>query len=130
MFESFFSNLSMWAQAIVDVIVEIFNRIISFLTDVVDWFRKMINGVRTKIAYIITLKKLREKLERMGIGEILEGPDIKRVENTGIYDDPIVEAVHDEEEDKITAMRIIASSEGMDDRLNKILRESGIAQLG
>lgn len=55
MFESFFFNLSVWAEAFINLVVDIFNRVISFITDVVDWFKKKLKGVKTRIAFVVTV---------------------------------------------------------------------------
>ena len=63
MFESFFDKLSVWAEAFINLIVDIFNRMISFITDVVDWFKKKLNRIKTRIAYVITVIELKRKLK-------------------------------------------------------------------
>lgn len=124
MFGAFFNNLSMWVEAVVDIIVEFLNRMISFFKDVVDWFRKKINGVRSKIAYIITMDRIRTAIKQMKIGDLLSQDTVKVVDGLGIYNNnnSVVQVVHDEAADKITEMRIIASSVGMDNHLREIMK--------
>ena len=102
MFESFFSKLSVWAEAFINVVVDIFNRVISFISDVVDWFRKKLNGIRTRIAYVITVIELKRKLKKQGMGSIINNPNIPTVSVPGLYGEDakfsegLAEVVYDE----------------------------------
>ena len=49
MFESLFEKLSVWAEAFINVIVDIFNRMISFISDVVDWLKKKLNRIEQEL---------------------------------------------------------------------------------
>ena len=71
MFESLFEKLSVWAEAFINVIVDIFNRMISFISDVVDWLKKKLNRIRTRIAYVITVIELKRKLKNEDFGSII-----------------------------------------------------------
>lgn len=137
MFESFFSNLSMWVEAIVNAVVEIFNEIISFFKDMVGWFKEKINGIRTKVAYIITMIKLKRALDKLTNGNnknIFEGA--KEVTIDGLYGDDrkfsegIAQAIYDEEKDKITEIRIIGNTKGgIDDDLRNIMKGHDVVKL-
>ena len=124
MFESLFEKLSVWAEAFINVIVDIFNRMISFITDVVDWFKKKLNRIKTRIAYVITVIELKRKLKNADFGSIINNSEVSTVKVPGLYGDDekfsdgIAEFVYDESADKITDIRIIGNTEG------------GIASLG
>ena len=81
MFESFFDKLSVWAEAFINLIVDIFNRMISFIADVVDWFKKKLNRIKTRIAYVITVIELKRKLKKAGMGSIINNPNVPQLIN-------------------------------------------------
>ena len=135
MFESFFNKLSVWAEAFINVIVDIFNRMISFITDVVVWFKEKIKGIRTRIAYVITVIELKRKLTEAGIGSIIDNSNVPIVD-VGIYDDEkkysegIAEVVYDKNTDKITDFRIIGNTEGgIDNDLRNAMKDKDIIKL-
>ena len=136
MFESFFSKLSVWAEAFINVVVDIFNRVISFISDVVDWFRKKLNGIRTRIAYVITVIELKRKLKKQGMGSIINNPDIPTVSVPGLYGEDVkfseglAEVVYDEQSDKITDFRIIGNTQGgIDENLRNAMKDQDIIKL-
>lgn len=136
MFESFFSKLSVWAEAFINIVVDIFNRVISFISDVVDWFRKKLNGIRTRIAYVITVIELKRKLKKQGMGSIINNPDIPTVSVPGLYGEDVkfseglAEVVYDEQSDKITDFRIIGNTKGgIDEKLRDAMKDQDIIKL-
>ena len=136
MFESFFSKLSVWAEAFINVVVDIFNRVISFISDVVDWFRKKLNGIRTRIAYVITVIELKRKLKKQGMGSIINNPNIPTVSVPGLYGEDekfsegLAEVVYDEQSDKITDFRIIGNTQGgIDENLRNAMKDQDIIKL-
>ena len=136
MFESFFSKLSVWAEAFINVVVYIFNRVISFISDVVDWFRKKLNGIRTRIAYVITVIELKRKLKKQGMGSIINNPNIPTVSVPGLYGEDakfsegLAEVVYDEQSDKITDFRIIGNTQGgIDENLRNAMKDQDIIKL-
>lgn len=137
MFESFFSKLSVWAEAFINLIVDIFNRMISFMTDVIDWFKKKLNRIKARIAYVITVIELKRKLKKAGMGSIINNPDLTTVTVPGLYGDDekfsdgIAQIVYDEPTDKITDIRIIGNTEGgIDDDLRNAMKGKDMIQLG
>lgn len=139
MFESFFSKLSVWAEAFINLIVDIFNRMISFYSDVVDWLKKKLNGIRTRIAYVITMIKLRIFINEAGgdIGNFLNDPSIPTIEVPNLYGDDakfsdgLVQFVYDKPIDKITDIRIIGNTEGgVDDNLRNAMKGKDMIKLG
>lgn len=139
MFESFFSKLSVWAEAFINLIVDIFNRMISFYSDVVDWLKKKLNGIRTRIAYVITMIKLRILINEAGgnIGDFLNDPRIPTIEVPNLYGDDakfsdgLVQLVYDKPIDKITDIRIIGNTEGgVDDNLRNAMKGKDMIKLG
>lgn len=139
MFESFFSKLSVWAEAFINLIVDIFNRMISFYSDVVDWLKKKLNGIRTRIAYVITIIKLRILINEAGgnIGDFLNDPRIPTIEVPNLYGDDakfsdgLVQLVYDKPIDKITDIRIIGNTEGgVDDNLRNAMKGKDMIKLG
>ena len=136
MFESFFSKLSVWAEAFINVVVDIFNRVISFISDVVDWFRKKLNGIRTRIAYVITVIELKRKLKKQGMGSIINNPNIPTVSVPGLYGEDaklsegLAEVVYDVQSDKITEFRIIGNTQGgIDENLRNAMKDQDIIKL-
>lgn len=136
MFESFFSKLSVWAEAFINIVVDIFNRVISFISDVVDWFRKKLNGIRTRIAYVITVIELKRRLKKEGMGSIVNNPNIPTVSVPGLYGEDtkfsegLAEVVYDEQSDKITDFRIIGNTEGgIDEKLRDTMKDQDIIKL-
>ena len=136
MFESFFSKLSVWAEAFINVGVDLFNRVISFISDVVDWFRKKLNGIRTRIAYVITVIELKRKLKKQGMGSIINNPNIPTVSVPGLYGEDakfsegLAEVVYDEQSDKITDFRIIGNTQGgIDENLRNAMKDQDIIKL-
>lgn len=136
MFESFFSKLSVWAEAFINIVVDIFNRVISFISDVVDWFRKKLNGIRTRIPYVITVIELKRKLKKEGMGPIVNDPTIPTVSVPGLYGEDtkfsegLAEFVYDEQSDKITDFRIIGNTEGgIDEKLRDAMKDKDIIKL-
>lgn len=136
MFESFFDKLSVWAEAFINVIVDIFNRVISFISDVVDWFKKKLNGIRTRVAYVITVIELKRKLKKAGMGSIINNPNVPTVSVPGLYgndekySEGIAEVVYDKTTDKITDFRIIGNTEGgIDNDLRSAMKDKDIIKL-
>lgn len=136
MFESFFDKLSVWAEAFINVIVDIFNRVISFISDVVDWFKKKLNGIRTRVAYVITVIELKRKLKKAGMGSIINNPNVPTVSVPGLYgndekySEGIAEVVYDKTTDKITDFRIIGNTEGgIDEGLRNAMKDKDIIKL-
>ena len=137
MFESFFDKLSVWAEAFINLIVDIFNRMISFIADVVDWFKKKLNRIKTRIAYVITVIELKRKLKKAGMGSIINNPNVPTVSIPGLYGDDrkfsegIAQVVYDEPNDKITDFRIIGNTEGgIDDGLRNAMKNEDMIKLG
>lgn len=136
MFESFFDKLSVWTEAFINVIVDIFNRVISFISDVVDWFKKKLNGIRTRVAYVITVIELKRKLKKAGMGSIINNPNVPTVSVPGLYgndekySEGIAEVVYDKTTDKITDFRIIGNTEGgIDNDLRSAMKDKDIIKL-
>lgn len=136
MFESFFDKLSVWAEAFINVIVDILNRVISFISDVVDWFKKKLSGIRTRIAYVITVIELKRRLKQAGMGSIINNPNVPTVSVPGLYGDDakysegIAEVVYDKSTDKITDFRIIGNTEGgIDEGLRNAMKDKDIIKL-
>lgn len=136
MFESFFDKLSVWTEAFINVIVDIFNRVISFISDVVDWFKKKLNGIRTRVAYVITVIELKRKLKKAGMGSIINNPNVPTVSVPGLYgndekySEGIAEVVYDKTTDKITDFRIIGNTEGgIDNDLRSAMKDEDIIKL-
>lgn len=136
MFESFFDKLSVWAEAFINVIVDIFNRVISFISDVVDWFKKKLSGIRTRIAYVITVIELKRRLKQAGMGSIINNPNVPTVSVPGLYGEDakysegIAEVVYDKSTDKITDFRIIGNTEGgIDEGLRNAMKDKDIIKL-
>lgn len=136
MFESFFFNLSVWAEAFINLVVDIFNRVISFITDVVDWFKKKLKGVKTRIAFVVTVIKLKMLLKKGGVGSVINNPNVPTVSVPGLYGDDakfsegLGEVVYDEVSDKITDFRIIGNTEGgIDEKLRNAMKGEDIIKL-
>ena len=136
MFESLFEKLSVWAEAFINVIVDIFNRMISFISDVVDWLKKKLNRIRTRIAYVITVIELKRKLKNADFGSIINNSEVSTVKVPGLYGDDekfsdgIAEFVYDESADKITDIRIIGNTEGgIDDGLRNAMKDQDLIKL-
>lgn len=136
MFESFFFNLSVWAEAFINLVVDIFNRVISFITDVVDWFKKKLKGVKTRIAFVVTVIKLKMLLNKGGVGSVINNPNVPTVSVPGLYGDDVKfseglgEVVYDEVSDKITDFRIIGNTEGgIDEKLRNAMKGEDIIKL-
>ena len=136
MFESFFDKLSVWAEAFINLIVDIFNRMISFITDVVDWFKKKLNRIKTRIAYVITVIELKRKLKNADFGSIINNSEVSTVKVPGLYGDDekfsdgIAEFVYDESADKITDIRIIGNTEGgIDEGLRNAMKDQDLIKL-
>lgn len=136
MFESFFSKLSIWVEAFVNLIVDIINRVIRFFADVVNWFKEKLNCVRKRVAYIITMIELRQNLNKHGLGKLLDSPKVATVSVPGLYGEDqkfsegIVQVVHDEENDKITDLRILGNDKGgIDSDLSNAMRGKNIIKL-
>lgn len=136
MFENFFDNLSIWVEAFVNLVVDIFNRMISFAVDVVEWFRVKINGVRHKIAYMITVSKLKKALQEAGLGGVLDSKGGIPTFDCGIYGEQgnlkegLSLIVKDEDNDKITDFRILGNTQGgVDDKLRNVMRDNDIVRL-
>lgn len=136
MFESFFFNLSVWAEAFINLVVDIFNRVISFITDVVDWFKKKLKGVKTRIAFVVTVIKLKMLLNKGGVGSVINNPNVPTVSVPGLYGDDakfsegLGEVVYDEVSDKITDFRIIGNTEGgIDEKLRNAMKGEDIIKL-
>ena len=132
MLEKFFSTVSLWAEAIVNLVVDIFNRVISWVKDVINWFKNKIAGIRSRIACIITAIELKRKLN---MGGIIKDPEIPTVHVGGLYSDEdekfkegIVEVVFDESTDKITDLRMIGG-EGIDDNIRDAMKGVDIIKL-
>ena len=137
MFESLFEKLSVWAEAFINVIVDIFNRMISFISDVVDWLKKKLNRIRTRIAYVITVIELKRKLKNADFGSIINNSEVSTVKVPGLYGDDekfsdgIAEFVYDESADKITDIRIIGNTEGgIDEGLRNAMKDQDMIKLG
>lgn len=136
MFESFFFNLSVWAEAFINLVVDIFNRVISFITDVVDWFKKKLKGVKTRIAFVVTVIKLKMLLNKGKVGSVINNPNVPTVSVPGLYGDDVKfseglgEVVYDEVSDKITDFRIIGNTEGgIDEKLRNAMKGEDIIKL-
>lgn len=136
MFESFFFNLSVWAEAFINLVVDIFNRVISFITDVVDWFKKKLKGVKTRIAFVVTVIKLKMLLNKGEVGSVINNPNVPTVSVPGLYGDDVKfseglgEVVYDEVSDKITDFRIIGNTEGgIDEKLRNAMKGEDIIKL-
>lgn len=136
MFESLFEKLSVWAEAFINVIVDIFNRMISFISDVVDWLKKKLNRIRTRIAYVITVIELKRKLKNADFGSIINNSEVSTVKVPGLYGDDekfsdgIAEFVYDESADKITDIRIIGNTEGgIDEGLRNAMKDQDLIKL-
>lgn len=136
MFESFFFNLSVWAEAFINLVVDIFNRVISFITDVVDWFKKKLKGVKTRIAFVVTVIKLKMLLNKGGVGSVINNPNVPTVSVPGLYGDDVKfseglgEVVYDEVSDRITDFRIIGNTEGgIDEKLRNAMKGEDIIKL-
>ena len=136
MFESFFDKLSVWAEAFINLIVDIFNRMISFISDVVDWLKKKLNRIRTRIAYVITVIELKRKLKNADFGSIINNSEVSTVKVPGLYGDDekfsdgIAEFVYDESADKITDIRIIGNTEGgIDEGLRNAMKDQDLIKL-
>ena len=136
MFESLFEKLSVWAEAFINVIVDIFNRMISFISDVVDWLKKKLNRIRTRIAYVITVIELKRKLKNADFGSIINNSEVSTVKAPGLYGDDekfsdgIAEFVYDESADKITDIRIIGNTEGgIDEGLRNAMKDQDLIKL-
>lgn len=135
MFESIFDKLSVWAEAFINLIVDIFNRMISFYSDVVDWFKKKLGSIRTRIAYVITVIELRKRLKGSA-KEIFNDPKIKRITVKGLYadehkfSDGLAQVVYDQSTDKVTDIRIIGNTEGgIDDDLRNAMKGEDMIQM-
>jgi len=136
MFESLFEKLSVWAEAFINVIVDIFNRMISFISDVVDWLKKKLNRIRTRIAYVITVIELKRKLKNADFGSIINNSEVSTVKVPGLYGDDekfsdgIAEFVYDESADKITDIRVIGNTEGgIDEGLRNAMKDQDLIKL-
>ena len=136
MFESLFEKLSVWAEAFINVIVDIFNRMISCISDVVDWLKKKLNRIRTRIAYVITVIELKRKLKNADFGSIINNSEVSTVKVPGLYGDDekfsdgIAEFVYDESADKITDIRIIGNTEGgIDEGLRNAMKDQDLIKL-
>ena len=136
MFESLFEKLSVWAEAFINVIVDIFNRMISFISDVVDWLKKKLNRIRTRIAYVITVIELKRKLKNADFGSIINNSEVSTVKVPRRYGDDekfsdgIAEFVYDESADKITDIRIIGNTEGgIDEGLRNAMKDQDLIKL-
>lgn len=136
MFESLFEKLSVWAEAFINVIVDIFNRMISFISDVVDWLKKKLNRIRTRIAYVITVIELKRKLKNADFGSIINNSEVSTVKVPGLYGDDekfsdgIAEFVYDESADKITDIRVIGNTEGgIDEGLRNAMKDQNLIKL-
>lgn len=130
MFESFFNKASIWLEAFVNVVVDIINRVISYFTDVIGWFKSKLKGARNKVAYIIKVAKLMEILRGKGLKGLFDKGNVKVITNTGIYEDnSVAEIVHDEQNDKITDLRLLGSDQGMDVELRDILDSGDLVKL-
>ena len=135
MFENFFSKVSLWAEAFVNLVVDIFNRFISWIKDVIDWFKKKIAGIKSRIACIITAKELKKILGKMGVGGLLSDPTIPTIKIPDLYGDDtkfeegIVEVVYDENTDTIKDLRMIGG-EGVDDNIKEAMKGTDIIKLG
>ncbi len=136
MFESFFFNFSVWAEAFINLVVDIFNRVISFITDVVDWFKKKLKGVKTRIAFVVTVIKLKMLLNKGGVGSVINNPNVPAVSVPGLYGDDakfsegLGEVVYDKVSDKITDFRIIGNTEGgIDEKLRNAMKGEDIIKL-
>lgn len=136
MFESLFEKLSVWAEAFINVIVDIFNRMISFISDVVDWLKKKLNRIRTRIAYVITVIELKRKLKNADFGSFINNSEVSTVKVPGLYGDDekfsdgIAEFVYDESADKITDIRVIGNTEGgIDEGLRNAMKDQDLIKL-
>lgn len=130
MFESFFNKASIWLEAFVNVVVDIINRVISYFTDVIGWFKSKLKGARNKVAYIIKVAILMGKLRGKGLKGLFDKGNVKVITNTGIYEDnSVAEIVHDEQNDKITDLRLLGSDQGMDVELRDILDSGDLVKL-
>ena len=135
MFENFFSKVSLWAEAFVNLVVDIFNRVISWIKDVIDWFKKKIAGIKSRIACIITAKELKKLLNKYNMGDLINNPNIPTIKIPGLYGDDakfeegIVEVVYDENTDTIKDLRMIGG-EGVDDNIKNAMKGADIIKLG
>ena len=135
MFESFFSKVSLWAEAFVNLVVDILNRFISWINDVINWFKKKIAGIKSRIACIITAKELKKILNKNGLGNLINNPNIPTITIPGLYGDDtkfeegIVEVVYDENTDTIKDLRMIGG-EGVDDNIKNAMKGTDIIKLG
>lgn len=135
MFENFFSKVSLWAEAFVNLVVDIFNRFISWVNDVIEWFKRKIAGIKSRIACIITAKKLKRILNNNGLGNLINNPNVPTIQIPGLYGDDakfeegIVEVVYDEKTDTIKDLRMIGG-EGVDDKIKEAMKGTNIIKLG
>lgn len=135
MFESFFSKVSLWAEAFVNLVVDILNRFISWINDVINWFKKKIAGIKSRIACIITTKELKKILNKNGLVNLINNPNIPTITIPGLYGDDtkfeegIVEVVYDENTDTIKDLRMIGG-EGVDDNIKNAMKGTDIIKLG
>ncbi len=105
-----------FVQAVVEIIVDILNHLISLFGDIVDWFKKKYKALRKYTVYIITTIRLKQILSAGGdkTKGLIDAFTNAPVVNVGIYDSDdekfkngVVEVVQDNETGNIEDFRLI-----------------------
>ena len=123
-------NIIGFVQAVVKIIVDILNHLISLFGDIVDWFKKKYKALRKYTVYIITAIKLKKILSSSGtktkkLSEALT--NAKTITIPGLYGDEekfkegVVQAVQDNDTGSIVDLRLIGGT-GIHDDLKDAMR--------
>ncbi len=105
---------------LVNIVVDIINGVIDIYRDVRDWFRNLPLKKHRDIAWIAKANVLEKMLKTA-----------PKIEGTGIFqdDNAIIEGVYNQEDEAISHIRCISSSDGVDNKIKNILKDAPVVIL-
>lgn len=134
--QDIFDNVKAWLKALAILVIELLMDFISFMRDVVGWFKKKINRLKhlkaVIMAKIVFDRTLNNPATKDVIKEAITNAPVVKV--PGLYEDlddmqqQYVEAVYNEKTDELEALRIIGAHE-VDDQFKEFMGKEEIIRL-